>query len=170
MTEDKILSQQVIQDEPFPDEEIESFNTSTSSSGGVSGATKINSQDLPKKRVAVELLSSVLNTKSMNILGEFDLVDKGGFKVGTFALGESGEISYTSDGITARNKDGLTTFAIDGSDGSAVFRGQIRAGSLVTGEVIVGDNRVIIDGENSRILINDGTNDRILIGYQKDGF
>lgn len=35
---------------------------------------------------------------------------------------------------------------------------------------IGGDENVIIDGANRRILISDGTNDRVLIGYQKNGF
>ena len=36
--------------------------------------------------------------------------------------------------------------------------------------IIVGDNNVTIDGANKRILINDGTNDRVLIGYDSGGF
>jgi hypothetical protein len=35
---------------------------------------------------------------------------------------------------------------------------------------IGGDTNVIIDGANRRILISDGTNDRVLIGYQSGGF
>jgi len=35
---------------------------------------------------------------------------------------------------------------------------------------IGGDTNVIIDGANRRILISDGTNDRVLIGYQAGGF
>lgn len=45
---------------------------------------------------------------------------------------------------------------------------------LSTGTISVignlGDENIQLDGENKRILINDGTNDRILIGYQQDGF
>lgn len=43
-------------------------------------------------------------------------------------------------------------------------------GQTLTGNVNVGDSKVLIDGANTRILINDGTNDRILIGYQSGGF
>ena len=50
------------------------------------------------------------------------------------------------------------------TDGSAVFKGEIKAGSLVSGKVIVGNNSVTIDGDTKRIIINDGTNDRVLIG------
>jgi hypothetical protein len=34
----------------------------------------------------------------------------------------------------------------------------------------VGDNNVRIEGSNRRIIINDGTTDRILIGYAENGF
>jgi hypothetical protein len=35
---------------------------------------------------------------------------------------------------------------------------------------IGGDENVQIDGANRRILISDGTNNRVLIGYQSGGF
>lgn len=41
---------------------------------------------------------------------------------------------------------------------------------VLAGKIIVGDNKITIDGVNKRIIINDGTNDRILIGYQSGGF
>lgn len=34
----------------------------------------------------------------------------------------------------------------------------------------LGDEAVKLDGENRRIIISDGTNDRVLIGYQSGGF
>jgi len=40
----------------------------------------------------------------------------------------------------------------------------------LTGDFNLNDANVKIDGANKRILINDGTNDRILIGYQSGGF
>jgi hypothetical protein len=40
----------------------------------------------------------------------------------------------------------------------------------LTGNFNLNDANVLIDGANKRILINDGTNDRILIGYQSGGF
>jgi len=39
-----------------------------------------------------------------------------------------------------------------------------------SGSINVGVGNVKIDGANKRILINDGTNDRILIGFQSAGF
>lgn len=35
---------------------------------------------------------------------------------------------------------------------------------------IGGDENVLIDGANRRIIISDGTNDRVLIGWQESGF
>jgi len=46
---------------------------------------------------------------------------------------------------------------------------KITAGTI-TVALGVGSANIIIDGENTRIVINDGTHDRILIGYQADGF
>lgn len=48
----------------------------------------------------------------------------------------------------------------------------LKAGSSqsLTGSIEVGAANVKIDGANKRILINDGTNDRILIGFQSGGF
>lgn len=39
-----------------------------------------------------------------------------------------------------------------------------------TGSINAGASNVKIDGANKRILINDGTNDRVLIGYDSGGF
>ena len=65
-------------------------------------------------------------------------------------------------------------------DGGDIYTGSITAGkitvtdlsdiSTATGTVNVGNANVKIDGDNTRIIINDGTNDRILIGYQSGGF
>ena len=41
---------------------------------------------------------------------------------------------------------------------------------VLSGSVQVGNGNVKIDGANKRILINDGSYDRILIGYQASGF
>lgn len=44
------------------------------------------------------------------------------------------------------------------------------AGQVVTGDVQLGNGNVKLDGANKRIIINDGSYDRILIGYQSGGF
>jgi hypothetical protein len=41
---------------------------------------------------------------------------------------------------------------------------------LNVGVISSTDGRVTFDLENRRIIINDGTNDRILLGYQEGGF
>lgn len=48
----------------------------------------------------------------------------------------------------------------------------LKAGTsqALTGDIQVGVGNVKIDGANKRILINDGSDDRILIGYQSGGF
>lgn len=53
----------------------------------------------------------------------------------------------------------------------------LSADKITTGDLTVqvdvgtaGSGYVRIDGANTRILVNDGTNDRILIGYQASGF
>ena len=50
----------------------------------------------------------------------------------------------------------------------------IRADNIVGGTVSVGVNlgetNILLDGANKRIIINDGSYDRILIGYQSGGF
>lgn len=51
------------------------------------------------------------------------------------------------------------------ADGNAEFQT-----ATITGTFTVGASNVIIDGANKRILVNDGTNNRILIGFQSGGF
>ncbi len=58
---------------------------------------------------------------------------------------------------------------LDTLDGSALKK----AGTAqpLTGDIRVGTGaNVKIDGANNRIVINDGSNDRILMGYQSGGF
>jgi len=48
----------------------------------------------------------------------------------------------------------------------------LKAGTsqVLSGDMSIGNANVKIDGANTRIIINDGTDDRILIGYQLGGF
>jgi len=46
---------------------------------------------------------------------------------------------------------------------------KINAGT-VTVSLGIGGANVLIDGANNRIVINDGTNDRVLLGFQENGF
>lgn len=53
-----------------------------------------------------------------------------------------------------------------------VYAKDIMGGSLkgVTELLFGGDSSVKIDNANRRILINDGTHDRVLIGFDESGF
>jgi len=48
---------------------------------------------------------------------------------------------------------------------------KITTGTLGVGTVInVGETNIKIDGTGRQIIINDGTNDRVLLGFQSGGF
>lgn len=172
--DDKVYSQEIVPSNPFPGE-VAQLSSATTPAVGVDNYTPTITKEktFPKKRTAVELLSTSLNTRSRKILEQFVLQQSGGFQIGNFEEGITGDLRLTPNGITARDIAGITTFAIDGTTGDATFKGQIQSGSLITGSVIVGNNRVIIDvDENGQpaIMVNDGANDRILIGFQAGGF
>ena len=45
------------------------------------------------------------------------------------------------------------------------------SGTLPGNTVIrIGDKNITFDGENRRIIVSDGTDDRVLIGFDEDGF
>ena len=50
--------------------------------------------------------------------------------------------------------------------GQSIGGGRIGAGTIIE----LGSQYIKIDGRNKRIIINDGTNDIGIIGYQKGGF
>lgn len=53
--------------------------------------------------------------------------------------------------------------------GSVKFQ-KIAGGRLSANSVLEVGPNIKIDGRNKRIIVNDGANDRILIGYQEGGF
>lgn len=145
MDDDKVYTQEVVPAKPFPGEVIPVTTTTQSSSGGNFTPTVSSDKPLPVKKIATELLSTALNTRTRNILQEFELQQSGGFRVGNFEEGLSGDIRITPNGITARDIAGITTFAIDGTTGDAIFKGQLRSGTLITGEITLGDGSIILD-------------------------
>lgn len=156
MTEEKILSPQTIEDTPFPQEvAITDYGVTQSSSGGVSETSKIKNQSPPYKRVATELLGSALNTKSRKILAEFEFTENGAIQIGKYEPGISGDLRLTPGGQVARNSSGIVTFAIDGETGNLVLLGNIQAGSVITGNVSVGDGNIVIDGQEKRMVFYD---------------
>ena len=207
MAEDKVYTPEVVQDAPFPGQDEEVFSQ-PQSSGEVHSPTTTKDVPIRRKRISHELISQALNTRSKKILQEFELTQSGAIKIGNYKEGIDGDLRLTPNGLTARDKAGVTTFAIDGLTGGAVFKGTVQAGSVIAteidgeyitagsitadkisatylevgdadgdlqtsgidGAINVGSSKVKIDGANTRIIINDGTNDRILIGYQSGGF
>lgn len=172
MTDDKIYSPPTIEDQPYPTEETEvAFSTDDKDTKDTYQVPKIKNLGLPTRKIAYELIGSAINTRSRKVLGEFTLAESGGFQIGKYVNGVTGDLRITPNGIVARDKAGIETFVLDATTGSAVFKGTIQAGTLIGGEVVVGDNRVIIDGANSRIVVYDDDGiPRILIGYQENGF
>jgi hypothetical protein len=170
MADEKVYTQEVIQETEFPGETQLVDTTSSGSSSGVYSQKVTSEKTFPTRKIATELIGSALNTKSRKILGKFEFTKSGAIQVGDYQDAISGDIRISPDGIVARNKSGIETVAIDGDTGDAVFRGVLQSGTLVSGLVVVGDNRIIIDGESKQIIVNDGEFDRVLIGYQKDGF
>ena len=155
MTKDKVFRPVEIEDSILPGETESDVSSSQSSSGGVYSASKTEDSGFPTKRVAVELLSSSLNTKSKKILAEFEFTESGALQIGKYDNGVSGDLRITPGGITARDQSGITTFAIDGETGSAVFKGTVQAGTLIGGKVAVGDGDILIDGEEKRMIFYD---------------
>ena len=153
--DDKVFTPEVVQESPFPSQDSVISTQVSSESGGTYSPTTTNDKPIVKKRIATELLSTALNTRSKRILQEFELQQSGGFKIGNYKDGVSGEIAITPNGIITKDKSGLTTVAIYGEDGSGVFKGSIQAGSIITGIVDVGDNSIVIDGDAKRMVFYD---------------
>ena len=157
----KIFHPTEIQEIPFPGEpELVALPGQPNPAGTFSPTTS-KDKTFPKKRTAVELLSTALNTKSRKILEEFELQQSGGLKIGDFKSGISGDLRLTPNGITARDIAGLTTFAIDGTTGDAVFAGQVRAGSSIVADTILMEEA---SNGNGRIVFYNNGIPAILIG------
>lgn len=65
--------------------------------------------------------------------------------------------------------DDIYGIKIYNDEGDLVF--DVTSGTAnIASQVTVGDSNIVLDGTNKRILINDGTYDRVLIGYDEGGF
>ena len=94
------------------------------------------------------------------------------FKDAPFRVSMAGALVATSATISGYASDSdLTTLEgtvtdLDGDltdlSGNALVKDSTT--QILAGKIIVGNNKITIDGVNKRIIINDGTNDRILIG------
>ena len=165
MSDEKVFKPTEIEDTPLPDQiEGENFSETQKTSNQTFGQRKIKDQRFPVKKIATELLSSSLNTKTKKILAEFQFTESGALQIGKFLVDVSGDLRITPNGITARDKKGDITFALDATTGDAVFKGSVQAGSLISGSVIVG-GKANIDGSIS-VLDNYGA-PKVLLN--KDG-
>lgn len=164
--DEKVYTPAVIADSPFPDSEPIDINVTQEGSGDNYSAEKINNTPLPLKRIAQETIGQALNTKSRKILAEFEFELHGAIQIGKYEDGVSGDVKISPNGIVARDSAGLTTFALDGTTGSAVFKGSVQAGSIITGLVQLGDGYLVLDGYGRRIVLydEDGVTPRIVIG------
>lgn len=155
MDDIKVYTPTVVQDTAFPQDEVINTTSSQKTSNNTYSAEKTQDQEFPVKRVAVELLSSALNTKSRKILTSFEFTPSGALQIGKYENGVSGDIKISPNGIVARNLAGDTTFTLDGDTGNAVFAGTLQAGTLIGGAVAVGDGSILIDGETRRMIFFD---------------
>lgn len=158
MSDDKVYTPEVIEENPLPGESVAPSLVESQPSNKTTGQTSpasIKEQLIPTKRIATELLSDNLNTRTRKILNEFQFTPSGALQIGNYQEGDTGDIRISPNGIVARDRTGNTTFALDGSDGSAVFAGTIQAGTLISGAVAVGDGNILIDGATKRMLFYD---------------
>lgn len=144
----KVYKPTTIEDTPFPNQEEESFDTSQKTSDGDYSNVTIKSQPVPRLATATEIISTALNTISKKITTAFEFTQKGAIQIGNYLNGTTGDIRISPDGITARDVTGETTFALDGTTGDATFKGEVQAGSILTGGVTITDDSgtTIIDG------------------------
>lgn len=165
---EKVYTPTVIDDMAFPQDPGMDLDTSQSSSGSSNQKTysseSIKDNTFPTKKVAVELLSTSLNTKSKKILQKFEFTESGAIQIGKYQDGISGEIKISPNGIVAKDQLGNTTISIDGQSGDATFSGVLRAQSTIAGSVIVGNSDIIIDGENRRMIFFEEDRAAIIIG------
>lgn len=135
MANEKVYTPEVVQDTPFPEQGIQLDTLSQPSAGGNFSPTVSKDKSFPRKRVAREVISTILNTKSKKILGNFKLEQSGGFQIGDYKSGVTGDLRLTPDGQVARNKAGIITFAIDADTGDITLLGTLQAGSVIATDI-----------------------------------
>ena len=151
MPEEKVYTPVTIADNPLPgDTAVFGKASATTGGSGVSTPSSVENQPMPTRKIAMEVLSAAFNTKTRKILAEFSFTEFGAIQIGKYQNGVSGDIRMTPNGLTTRNAAGITTFALDGETGSAIFAGELRSGSIITGLLVLGNNSIVLDGENVR--------------------
>ena len=161
MATPKVYEYEVIEETPFPTEDAQPIVLApTTGTASVRTPTTTKEKTFSKKRVAIELLSTALNTRSKKVLQSFELAQSGGFQIGDFKQGISGDLRITPNGLTARDIAGLTTFTIDGTTGDAIFKGLVRSGSLISGIITVGGEG---NGDGYISVLDETRTERVLI-------
>lgn len=130
MTDEKIYTPTVIEDNPLPTQIDSSVVSSGSATNQVYSAQKTTDSNFPQSNYSKETLSQSLNTKTKKILGSYKFTKGGSMQVGEYTEGESGEIKISPDGIVAKNKNGENTFTVDGDTGDVVVKGIVQAGDV----------------------------------------
>ena len=150
-----VYGPETISDSNLPTENTAVSAPTDPSTASASVPTSVSDNSFPTQRLAVDLISNVLNTKTLKIIKQFTFTPSGAIQIGDYTQGISGDIRISPAGIVARNLAGNQTFALDGDTGDAVFAGQLQTGALIAGQVAVGNDAIQIDGENRRIIFYD---------------
>lgn len=145
----------VVPDAPFPQDQAQN---NSESGGGVSGGSVsspvVKETGFPVRTMAIEVLSTAFNTISRTIEDTFSFTKMGAIQIGEYINAISGQILISPNGISAKNKDGIDTFAIDGTTGNAIFAGTVRAGSTIVADTIVTEQAS--SGNGRTVYYNDG--------------
>lgn len=156
MNDDKVYTPETIEETPLPNQDsISLVESSGSTSSDTHSPSTIKDQGNPRKVVAHELLSTHFNTLTRKILSPFTFTPSGSIRIGDYKEGEFGDISISPNGILGRDVFGETTFAIDGETGNATFKGDLRSGSVITGDISLEEGGQISIG-GSPILDDQG--------------
>jgi len=139
-------------------------SSASSSQGGTYTAKQTPEQPFPIARVASELLSTAINTRSKKILAQFEFTQSGAIQIGKYENGVSGDLRLSPDGIVMRNKSGINTIVFDPDTGDAYFSGRIQSGTVIAGVISVGDDSIQIDGINRRQVWFDPDTQEPVIG------
>lgn len=137
---DNYITPEVITSAPIPGTTDSEVTTSSPTSNDNSVPLKIGGIDFPQRKLATDLINESLNTRSKQILGTYSFGQLGALKIGKYESGVSGEITISPDGIVATNSSGVVTFALDGATGSATFKGEILAGSIISAQLTIDGN------------------------------
>jgi hypothetical protein len=150
--DEKIYTQEIIVDNPFPGQD--KFSVLSDAQSGVKytySNDKTQPQPFPKRNIANGVIGASINTLSKKILGVFEFLKQGAIQIGEYINGISGEIKISPDGIVAKNKNGDTTFAIDGDTGDATFKGTVVAGGV---DVIDDQGLISLSSFDSNSVVN----------------